>query len=230
MRIIKNYKWDIPLYNTYKKQKIFINEKLFTKVLITVKNSSNNYIILIKGIKNNGKNYILHKVSVVNKKFEKPIHKFVDIIEDPLLPNNFTRLIANQLIVFNNSEVVYTQNRHSSSYFTKVKKCDGLFSKFITMDLETKNINGSLEPYCICIFDGNKSYSFYITSYNSSDLMLKTALKFLLRSKYNGYIVYLHNFSYFDGIFLFKALVDLIESKNIKPLIRDGRIINLKVE
>ena len=203
------------------------------KILITVKNKANNYVVFIKGINHNGKNYILHKVSVVNKKFEKPIFEFIDIIEDTgkkINLNNFTRLIKNQLIVYNNNEVVYNQNRHSTPYFTKIKKCEGIFNKFITMDLETKNINGNLEPYCICIFDGKKSYSFYITDYTSSDSMLKSALNFLMKSKYNKHIVYLHNFSYFDGIFLFKSLVDLIQSKNIKPLIRNGRIINLKVE
>lgn len=64
-------------------------------------------------------------------------------------------------------------------------------ANFITMDLETKNINGKLEPYCICIFDGKKSYSFYITDFSSSDEMVKSALKFLMKRKYFGYIIYL---------------------------------------
>lgn len=99
------------------------------------------------------------------------------------------------------------------------------------MDLETKNINGVLEPYCICIFDGKNSYSFYITNFSSSEEMIKSSLKFLMRSKYNRHIVYLHNFSYFDGIFLFSSLLQIIPNptKNIKPLMRNGRIINLKV-
>lgn len=97
------------------------------------------------------------------------------------------------------------------------------------MDLETKNINGILTPYCVSIFDGEKSYSFYITDYKTSDEMLKASILFILRRKYNKHRVYLHNFSYFDGIFLMKIISSVVESENIKPVIRDGRIINLKV-
>lgn len=98
------------------------------------------------------------------------------------------------------------------------------------MDLETKDINGILTPYCVSIFDGDQAYSFYITDYQSSDEMLKASLQFILKRKYNEYKVYLHNFSYFDGIFLMRIISDLVLSNNIKPVIRDNRIINLRVE
>lgn len=148
------------------------------KVLINTENLINNYIVLIKGIKFNGKNYVLHKVSVVNKNYLKPINEFIDIIEDSSNLNNFIRIIKNQLIVYNNKEVVYNQNRHSVKYFTKVKTCDDLFRKIITMDIETKNIEGNLVPYCICIFDGKDSYSFYITDFSSPEEMIKSSLNF----------------------------------------------------
>jgi len=51
------------------------------------------------------------------------------------------------------------------------------------MDLETKDINGVLEPYCISIFDGKFSYSFYITEYGGSSYhLMKAALSFLLKA------------------------------------------------
>jgi len=102
-------------------------------------------------------------------------------------------------------------------------------TNFITMDLETKSIGGILIPYYVSIFDGKISYSFYITDYTSSNEMLKASVLFILRRKYNKHRVYLHNFSYFDGIFLMKIISSVVESKNIKPVIRDGRIINLRV-
>ena len=45
--------------------------------------------------------------------------------------------------------------------------------------------------------------------------------------KYADYVVYLHNFSYFDSIFLIR----IISSMNVitKPIIRDNRIIDFKV-
>ncbi len=205
-------------------------KKETSKVLIKLKNKQNNYIVLIRGTIINGKGYILNKVTVVDKKYLNPIHEFIDIIEKSSNLNSFTRLINNQLIVYKNNEIVYNQNRHKSTYFTALNKCESISTNFITMDLETKNINGNLEPYCICIFDGTKSYSFYITDFTSSEEMVKSALKFLMQRKYNKNIIYLHNFSYFDGIFLFRMLADLVPSKNIKPLMRDSRIINLKIE
>lgn len=87
-----------------------------------------------------------------------------------------------------------------------------------------------LVPYCVSIFDGKKAYSFYITDYNSSDEMLKASIQFILKIKYNQHRVYLHNFSYFDGIFLIKIISNSIDSSYIKPIIRDGRIINLRVD
>ena len=44
-----------------------------------------------------------------------------------------------------------------------------------------------------------------------------------MQRKYNGYKVYLHNFSNFDGIFLFNILTEL--SNDIKPIINDGNFI-----
>lgn len=101
------------------------------------------------------------------------------------------------------------------------------------MDLETRNINGILHPYCVsfyCIDSDNKerAQSFYLADYNSSDAQLKAALKSLMEDKYNGYIVYLHNLSNFEGIFLIRILAEL--SSKIKPIIRENRIINLSVK
>jgi hypothetical protein len=98
------------------------------------------------------------------------------------------------------------------------------------MDIETKSINEKLVPYCVSVFDGKKAYSFYITDYNSSNSMLRASIKFILKIKYNKHRVYLHNFSYFDGIFLMREIISLTGSDQIKPVIKDGRIINLKVE
>lgn len=82
------------------------------------------------------------------------------------------------------------------------------------MDLETKNINGVLEPYCISIFDGKNPYSFYITEYGgSSDNLMKAALSFLLKRKYNKHKIYVLNFSYFDGIFLIRIISDIVAAK-----------------
>jgi len=82
-----------------------------------------------------------------------------------------------------------------------------------------------MTPYCISIFDGVISESFYLTNYSDPESMLKDAIYYLMRKKYHQYKVYVHNFSHFDGVFLLGVLSSL--SNNIRPIIRDGRIIDL---
>jgi hypothetical protein len=48
-----------------------------------------------------------------------------------------------------------------------------------------------------------------------------------MKPKYHNYKIYLHNFSFFDAIFLIRPLSELTNNL-IKPIIRDGRIIDLK--
>jgi hypothetical protein len=49
---------------------------------------------------------------------------------------------------------------------------------FVTMDLETRTIDGILTPYCISIYDGRKAISFYLSDFESPDLMLKSSLNY----------------------------------------------------
>jgi hypothetical protein len=60
--------------------------------------------------------------------------------------------------------------------------------------------------------------------------MLEESIKYLLIRKYYGYKVYLHNFSYFDGVFLLKILSDMENINLTKILIRDRRILRLVVQ
>ena len=109
-------------------------------------------------------------------------------------------------------------------YIQPTNKHSKPFNKFITLDIETRTIDGVFIPYCICIYDGQKPTSFYSTDYSSYEDMLKSAIKSIMRNKYNLYVVYAHNLSGFDGIFLLKLLAEL---GTIEPLMRDGKIINI---
>jgi len=109
--------------------------------------------------------------------------------------------------------------------------------KFITLDLETKIVDGIMYPYCSSIYDGKNTKSFYILDYindnnlysieDQSKSLLKDTISYLLKSKYSGYKVYSHNFSYFDGIFLMKIFSEL--NLLIKPIIREDRFIETKI-
>ena len=56
--------------------------------------------------------------------------------------------------------------------------------------------------------------------------MLTNCIKSVMQRKYNNYRIYLHNFSNFDAVFLFYVLSTLTD--NIKPIINDGKFVDLK--
>ena len=66
----------------------------------------------------------------------------------------------------------------------------------------------------------------YLSDYIDSTDMLKAGILSIMKRKYNGYRVYLHNFSNFDGVFLLNILSSL--SDNIKPIIRDNKLLDIK--
>jgi hypothetical protein len=92
------------------------------------------------------------------------------------------------------------------------------------MDLETRNVNGEFLPYCICIFDGNVKSTFYLSDYSNPTELLENSVLYLMKRKYNGYKVMLHNFSKFDGVFLLKILSKL--SDDLVPTINNNNYIN----
>ena len=120
------------------------------------------------------------------------------------------------------------------------KYCKKIKNKFITLDIETQTINNELIPFTVCFYDGllrSTKQSFYLTDYKNSEEMLLDVIESLLKRKYNGYNVYCHNLSSFDGIFLFRLLA-IFSNKNkdkfvtkLTPMYnkKTGKIINLKL-
>lgn len=102
-------------------------------------------------------------------------------------------------------------------------------NSLITMDLETrKDSNGVMTAYLASFYDGaaHKSYSYFLDDYKGSvDDMMTHVLSDLFQTKYNNKIVYLHNFSSFDGIFLIRYF------HKIRNVVRCGRgALILKME
>jgi DNA polymerase type B, organellar and viral len=79
-------------------------------------------------------------------------------------------------------------------------------------------------PYVISIYDGNKLFSYYLTDFENSDIMLITAIKNIMIKEYDNYKVYIHNMSRFDAIFLIKILVNLGECN---PIIHNDEITSI---
>jgi hypothetical protein len=56
--------------------------------------------------------------------------------------------------------------------------------------------------------------------------MLEASIKYLMKRKYHNYKIYLHNWSYFDGVFILKLLSNLSDKITIKK--REGRLIDVR--
>jgi hypothetical protein len=163
--------------------------------------------------------------------------------------SSFTRVIKNQEYVFeNNNQVLKLITRKCDTIKAGTKRFYNS-EKFITMDIETlisftdnvtkNNVENEpsqlLIPYCVSIFDGRLPRSFYLLDYllkdkkitqDAGQLLITAALKSLMVRKYNGYKIYLHNFSYFDGIFMMKAITSIFPK--VEPIIKDNQLIDVK--
>jgi DNA polymerase type B, organellar and viral len=163
----------------------------------------------------------------------KVIFSFIDYMESHDLMDFYRQInIKNKLYFYKyvNGQVVLKTKSVVFNYIAKIKKEPMLKDKFITMDLETRVINGNMYVYCCCIYDGINLYSFYLSDYQSDEELLISAIKSLFLRKYKGLVVFLHNFSHFDAIFLLKILSELSLDNKIKPIINDNNFINLTIQ
>ena len=158
----------------------------------------------------------------------KTVLIFTDYLNNGANLNTFTRVLGNNTYIFEDS-VLKLKSRTYKNKFISTKNVEHYFkTKFLTMDLETRTIQGVMEVYHITLFDGKVFYNFYLADYRNSDEMLDACIKSLLLRKYRGYVIYLHNFAGFDGIFLLKRIAVL--SPNADIIMKDNKIISLKVK
>jgi hypothetical protein len=97
------------------------------------------------------------------------------------------------------------------------------------MDLETRNIDNIMHVYSASIYDGKIIKSFYLGDFECSDTLIKEAIKYILQRKYNGYRVYIHNFSKFDAAFMLRIIASMDECIIKRCLKRDSKIIDIKL-
>jgi len=93
------------------------------------------------------------------------------------------------------------------------------------MDIETVNQDGKLTPYLICGYNGSD----YITSYSLNQKELfSNYISQLLSSVKKGSrtIIYAHNLSGFDGIFLLRHLLSF---GKVEPLLFNGKLMSIRV-
>jgi hypothetical protein len=95
---------------------------------------------------------------------------------------NFTRTIKNTRYLFIDGEEQFMIKDKKVNFITSKKNKDSFKgTNFITMDLETKTINGVLTPYCVSIFNGKTVSSFYITELNLLKGGVKKVISFYFK-------------------------------------------------
>lgn len=187
----------------------------YTSCMITTSKSIS-YSVTVDDLKN-----IVHVFS--NNKL---LFKFTDHIYNTSDLSSFRRIINKQEIIFHDGVVVLKSVQRSCQLIKKLRASQYRSDNFITMDLETRTLNNVMSIVCISYYDGVDFHSFYLNNYTSQSDMIACVFKELCTRKYTGYRIYFHNLSKFDAVFLLKDLTTLYK---IKPILRDGALIELKI-
>lgn len=166
-----------------------------------------------------------HTLHVELRYRNKVVVRFRDELLNTGNLTEFKRTVRNHTYYFRDGELLFNSLTFTKPYIKPTVKSPFLNSKIITMDLETRNIDGKIYPYAVSIFDGEELSFFYLSDYADSDELLRESVKSLMQRRYHGYAVYLHNFSQFDGIFLVKILTEL--SSRTQIIMRESNIINV---
>lgn len=172
----------------------------------------------------------------------KEILKFIDIGNDL----NFNRVIKegdkyfkctyiNNILI--SIEKTYDPKIKDSKNYIKslknkiINKSHQL-DRYLTLDIETYNKNNILIPYAIGFYirENNKEVlkTFYLSDYKSPNEMIKECISQQDNPKYNNMVVYIHNLSKFDIVYLINALNKQGKiDKNKGLLIHDNNILSI---
>ena len=70
---------------------------------------------------------------------------------------SFIREIGSTKFYIENGKIVFKETIKKFQFMQPSSKHGKIFSKFVTLDIETRTINGIFVPYCISLFDGKKA-------------------------------------------------------------------------
>lgn len=162
--------------------------------LVIVEKLNTNYRYRIEQFEN------LNRISVLNANGSE-ILNFVDTILDPNNLGSFIRTIKDHTYIYKDSKLIVKKIVRKTNFLKSKALAKKISSKFITLDIETRVVNNIIVPICISFYDGLNSNSFYLLDFNNEEEMIQTCLLTLINKKYDGYVIYVHNLSYFDGTF-----------------------------
>jgi DNA polymerase elongation subunit (family B) len=168
---------------------------------------------------------------VVIKYLDQVVLEFKDYPENGS-PVNFSRKVKNTEYVFRDGVPVITMETKKFNSIVPQLGAKSMFTNILTFDIETRTLDGVMTPYCICYHDGKRTGYYWLTKFASVDAMVEAFIRLLLdKNQYNNHIVYAHNFSKFDGIFILKPLIKVCSELKYKVDIikKESDIINIKI-
>lgn len=146
-------------------------------------------------------------------------------------PKTFKRTVNNLEYYFIEGKLTMKKHIGITQFLTSLKPQKKIRENcVITMDIETYIDEGIVRPFLISYYDGKLSRSFYLSDFKDENEMILVCLISVIKSKYNGYIVYLHNLSKFDSAFIMRHLAKINDNKARGPLMKDGRVIEFRVK
>ena len=153
---------------------------------------------------------------------------------DTFTSNQLIRHYDNKKFIIENGNIVLFLNISDNSnmnYIRKTVKSTRNFfkEKLMTLDVETfLNSKNEMHLFCLSLYNGKNKLSYYLNDFNSTTNLLNKVFKELFTKSNNGKIIYIHNSSEFDLIFLLKHLVQM-SNVEINPIIKDGKFINIDI-
>jgi hypothetical protein len=220
-----------PFKETFKKDLSFQNYKNNKLVISFNHLDYGKFISEIK--KENYTQFILQTNENLLVKFNKfEEHNEIEVIsggniicnfkDEFISDNKFVRIIDDKKFYFEYNKEILFMKDIKNKFIRKIPETKNLKNNFLTLDIETYIKDSVFIVYCISIFDGKTSNSFFLNDFKNPEELIITALKSIMNRKYNRSNVYIHNLAKFDIIFLLKYLVKL---GSVKPIIHNGRII-----
>ena len=142
----------------------------------------------------------------------------------------FMREIKKSTIYFMGGEIVLRKQQLPAKPFKKLHENDKVITNFYTIDIETVSLDRKQTPYLICGYDGNDyitSFAVQIKGVIDQKTLFKSFFDNLLSTIDSGItLIYAHNLSGFDGVFLLKQLLTY---GKVEPLLFNGKLMSIKV-
>jgi hypothetical protein len=128
----------------------------------------------------------------------------ITFVDRKINNHEFIRFTENKVYYIKDKKIYFFfDSSHNLKNISKLRKMKDLDLNMITLDTETyTDENGNMQVYCICMYDGKDSSSYYLTDYKDNTKMIQALFKKLLTRKYAWKSIFIHNSSNFDMIFL----------------------------